>query len=153
MKFFVKRSLLNGNYSVTDGEAVLYNVSMKTKNMVKTFMFTDTDGNEAGTVQRKLSLSKKSCDIIIGGEQKGILKMVRSFTAPSFEMDGTGWTINGNIIGYDFKVMENDYCIIEISREAVSLTDSYLVNAANDDDLLIGAMITVAVNSCYMDKL
>lgn len=82
-------------------------------------------------------------DVCIGTVQKKL-----SFLTPHYEMNFKGWNVTGNFFEWDYDIVDSTGKIVAtVNKEIFNFTDTYSINAVNDEDALYALMLTLAIDA------
>lgn len=111
------------------------------------FRIYDRMGNEVGMLKEKVLSFLPVFEIYIGGSYAGRIKKQFTFFKPRFTLDYNSWTVDGNWLEWDYSVYSGKDKIMTVSKEIMSLTDTYILNIYNDVNALSGLMIALAIDA------
>jgi uncharacterized protein YxjI len=115
----------------------------------------DTTGREIGMVREKIVTLLPKFDLYVEGRRIGRVKKNLTLFSPSFTLDFNGWKAKGNIVEWDYKIKDKDGNLIaKVSKELLSLTDTYVLDIPNPADALYVLMFALAMDAekCSRDK-
>ena len=76
-----------------------------------------------------------------------IIKSI-TFFKPKLELTHKGWRIDGNYMGWDYTIKDNnDHIIATISKELFKLTDTYSIDVVRREDALDAVLVVVAIDA------
>lgn len=132
---------------ITDesGRPVLH-VDGKVFSLHNRLVIREPDGREVAQVQRKLVALRPTYEIMIGGEKAAeVRKHVFTPFHDRFTIDIPGpndLEMSGNLLDHEFTIKQGDQTIATISKQWLSMRDTYAVDvAAGQDHLLILASV------------
>ena len=127
------------------GRPVLH-VDGKVLSLHHRLILRDPAGREAGQVHRKLAALRPAYEITLGG--KNVAEVSKHLFTPfgerfTIDVHGAGdMEINGNLLSHEFTMDRDGQTVATISRRWLSMTASYAVDVAPDeDDVLILASV------------
>jgi uncharacterized protein YxjI len=94
----------------------------------------------------------KKFDIIIHGEQKGMIQEKLSFFHPHYQVDFNGWDIVGNMMEWDYTIRQQDFLIATISRKIFSWANVFYIDTPNPDNELLVLALALAVDAAHTDN-
>ncbi len=120
----------------------------------------DDKGRKIASVKEKIiswrlpfSFESKPVDFIleIDGKKIGKVKSKWAFAKQKYEVDLNGWQIEGNILGWKYKICNKNEQIAKISQRVFDFGDTYVINFANPNNELLVLMLVLAmaVNTPY----
>lgn len=107
----------------------------------------DAAGNKVGVLKEKVLKFLPTFEIYIGGEYRGCIKKEFTFFKPKFDIDFCGWTVDGDIFGWDYSVYSGGQEIMRVSKELLHLTDTYVIDVYDDANALAGLLIALAIDA------
>lgn len=108
----------------------------------------DSTGNHAGTVKEKIISFLPKFEMYLGDSYIGCISKEVSFFKPKYNIDCNGWRVEGDFMGWDYKVVSDDNRkIAEISKELFRFTDTYVIDVANENDALCALMLVLAIDA------
>lgn len=130
----------------------VYNCSGEPKYYVKAEAFTighrihlfrcDTKAEVARIDERVFSFLQRA-NISVMGRELGTITRRFTFFVPKYDIDYNGWSITGDILGWDYAITDSaGNSIASVSRELFHWTDTYALDIIDEDDEL-AALITV----------
>ena len=81
-------------------------------------------------------------------------EVYRSFSLflPRYELDFRNWRVEGDILGWDYRVMQEELEVISISKKPMSMGDTYILRYDNEDHALPGLLIVLAIDAANRSK-
>lgn len=138
---------LGEDSDITDesGKPVLH-VDGKVLSLHNRLVLSRPDGTEVGQVHRRLVALRPTFEITLGGEQVAeVRKHLFTPFGDRFTIDIPGpddLEISGDIFDHEFTVERGGRTVATVSKRWLSLSDTYAVDvAANEDPLLILASV------------
>ena len=117
--------------------------------------------NKLGEVKEKLiawrspfSMEAHPQDFIIelNGKKIGKIKSRFAFGKRKFEFDFNGWIIEGNVLGFKYKVLDGKDIIMEVGQKLLYTGDTYFIDITNPENELLCLMIALAIDSSHTSK-
>lgn len=114
----------------------------------------DSHGKEVGFVKEKLVTLRPSAmieanptdfDFEIRGKKVGKLRSKWAFGKKKYLMDN-GWTVEGNIIGWKYRITSDNITIASISYKPLYWGDTYLITFPESENELLILMIVLAID-------
>lgn len=107
----------------------------------------DAEGRKVGFIQQKLFTFFPKFEIYKNDQYLGCVSRKLSFFTHKFEMDYNGWTMEGNPIGFDYRVQDiNGKHIADINKELFHFTDTYVINVPDQKNALDVLMLVLAID-------
>lgn len=64
-----------------------------------------------------------------------------------YEIDYSGWRVEGDCFGWDYDVYSGNSPIIHISKELLQWGDTYVIDFQNPSDELDGLLLVIAIDA------
>ena len=107
----------------------------------------DTYGNELGVITQKVFTLMPKYDVEINGNYIGQIKQKFTFFKPKYEVDYNGWSVEGNIMGWNYSVNKGFNLIASIKQKIISWGDTYVIDFINQEDELMILMLVLAIDA------
>lgn len=138
-----------------EGERV-YKVDGKALRLRKTLIFEDIKGNKLAKIQERLLPIKET--MVVEDEDGNQLAVIKKgLIAPL----GDHWSVNvrggpdldvqGNILDHEYSIMERRKKIADVSKKWLSLTDTYGVEIAEEQNDILILAIAIAIDMMSHD--
>lgn len=156
MRLYIRQRI----FSWTDSYDV-YDHTGEARYEVRTEIFTlghqihvyeKSSGREVGSIHQKLFTLMPQFDIVIAGKQQGTVRKSFSLFKPYYQLDYRGWEVEGNFLGWDYRVTQNGREIMSISKEVFRLSDCYELSFANEADEMPGLLLVLAIDAANCDN-
>ena len=102
---------------------------------------------EVGAVHQKLFSLLPTFEIVINGNTIGRIKKDFTFFKPKYQIDCNGWQVDGNYIGWNYQVTNQDQVILTITKEPFHWGDTYVIDYLNREDELLGLLLVIAIDA------
>ena len=112
----------------------------------------DALGNEVGQVNQKLLTLVPRFEISVEGRVWGTIKKQVTFFVPKYDIDYNGWHAEGDILGWNYEVYSEHRPVMHVSKQWLSLGDTYTIDIVDERDELEGIMLVVAIDAANCDK-
>lgn len=109
-------------------------------------------GAELGSIHQRLLTFLPAFDIIIGGREQGTVTKQFSLFTPRYEVDFRGWEVEGDFLGWDYRVVQGGSQVMSISKELFTLGDSYVLEFANPAHEMPGLLLVIAIDAVNCSK-
>lgn len=111
-------------------------------------------GREVGAIRQKLLTFLPQFEIVIDGQTLGRVHKEFSFLLPRYRVDYRGWDVEGDFMGWDYRVKRGDATVMTISKELFQLSDTYVLRFQNPADELPGLLLVIAIDAanCSQDN-
>ena len=108
----------------------------------------DADDHEVGTIQeRSLTLLPKF-EVYLGNHYVGSISKEFSFFTPRFNIDYSGWHVEGDFFEWDYSILDQSgRQIAEVSKQLFNWTDTYVIDVQNPNDALGALMLVLAIDA------
>lgn len=107
------------------------------------------DRNELllGIIHQKLLSLMPVFEIEVNGEIIGSVRKHFTFFSNDYEVDYMGWEVKGDIFGWDYDVFSNNDKIINIQKEIMHWSDTYVIDILHEKDELHGLLLVLAIDA------
>lgn len=108
----------------------------------------DRNGYEVGLVKQRIFTWLPKFEIYINGELIGSVNKEFSLFTPKFNIDFTGWQVQGDWLGWDYSIYNTQaQSIASVSKEIFNWSDTYVLNIHNPQDALYVLMLVLAIDA------
>lgn len=108
----------------------------------------DQNGQQIGMVQERVMTFLPKFEFYAYGEYWGCLKKEFTFLTPYFTLDSADWEISGNFTGWEYEIVSASRGeIATVSKELITLTDTYIINVYDPADALAALMVVLAIDA------
>ena len=107
----------------------------------------DETREEVGSIRQKLFTLLPTFEIEIGGQPVGIIRKKFTFFRENYQVDYRGWEVEGDFLGWDYKVMQGSTEIMSITKEIWNWSDTYTLRYANPANELPGLLLVLAIDA------
>lgn len=104
-------------------------------------------GQEVGSIRQKLFTLLPTFEIWIRNRHMGTVQEKISFFREKYEVDYRGWNVDGDFLGWDYRVCHNGREIMSISKELFRLTDTYALSYADPANEIPGLLLVLAIDA------
>lgn len=141
-------------YIYDDYQNIKYSVKAELVSIKPSLNIFDKKGEKIASVKEKLitfrspiSLESKPVDYIleIDGNKIGKLKSRWAFAKRNYLVDFNGWRIEGNILGWKYKIFNGNEQVANISQVIFNLNEAYVINYTDSKDELLILMLVLAM--------
>lgn len=102
---------------------------------------------EVGCIRQKLLTLLPTFEIEIGGRVVGTVRKRFTLLRQAYEVDYRGWNVDGDFLGWDYRVMQGDLEIMSISKEIWNWSDSYTLRYHNPANEIPGLLLVLAIDA------
>ena len=110
-------------------------------------VFDKRTGAEVGSIHQKLFAFLPQFDIVVNGRVHGTVRKEFTFLRPRYRVDYRNWEIEGDFMGWDYRVMAGNTQIMSISKELFNWTDTYVLRYTNPANELPGLLLVIAIDA------
>ena len=110
-------------------------------------VYDKKSGRELGSIRQKLLTLLPVFEIVVDGRLQGTVRREFSLFRPSYRVDYHDWQIQGDIFGWDYRVMQGDLEIMSISKEFFNWSDTYVLNCENPAFEMPGLLLVLAIDA------
>ena len=108
----------------------------------------DRDDRELGTVCQRVLTFLPCFDVYENGEQIGSIQKEFSLFHPRYHIDFNGWKIEGSWAEWDYTITDvHGNTVAIISKELFHMTDTYVIDVADEAEALHALMFTLAIDA------
>ena len=108
----------------------------------------DGIGTHVGTVRERVLTLLPKFDIYLGETYVGCIEKEFSLFHPRFDIDCKGWQIDGDFMEWDYAITDSGGReVARISKELFHLTDTYVIDVADGQDMLCVLMVVLAIDA------
>lgn len=108
----------------------------------------DAAGCEIGVIHQRLFRLLPAFEIEMNGQTVGEIQKEFTFFSPKYQIDFNGWSVEGNLMGWDYDVYDSaGEHIIHISKELLHWGDTYVITFDYPEDELMGMMLVIAIDA------
>ena len=83
----------------------------------------------------------------MGGRTVGVIRKRFTLFRQSYEVDYRGWEVDGDFMGWDYRVMQGDLEIMSISKELFNWGDTYGLYYQNPANEFPGLLLVIAIDA------
>ena len=103
--------------------------------------------DEVGCIRQKLFTLLPTFEIEIGGRVVGTVQKKFTLFRQNYLVDYRGWDVEGDMMGWDYRVVENGRQIMTISKELFRLSDTYALHFDRAPDEIPGLLLVLAIDA------
>ena len=109
-------------------------------------------GQEVGSIHEKLLRFLPTFEIVIGGRLQGTVRKELTFLRPRYQVDYRGWAVEGDLLGWDYRVTQGGQVVMAISKELLSWSDTYVLRYDNPTDEMPGLLLVLAIDAANCSR-
>ena len=110
-------------------------------------VFEKASGREVGYIQQKFFSLLPTFEIVIDGEIRGSIRRKFTLFRQDYEVDYMGWAVEGDFLGWDYRVRRGEKTVMTISKELLNWSDTYILRFAERADEVPGLMLVLAIDA------
>lgn len=108
----------------------------------------DALDREIGTVRERVLTFLPKFELYVGDDYLGCISKQFSLFTPRYDIECNGWTVEGNIMGWDYNVYGADGSLVAaVSKQLFNWTDTYVIDVADPSDSLCALMLVLAIDA------
>ncbi len=104
-------------------------------------------GAELGSVHQKLFTLLPTFELVMDGRVVGTIRRKFTFFRQNYEVDYRGWEIEGDFLGWDYRVMQGSEEIMSISKQLLNWGDTYTLRYNNPANEFAGLLLVIAIDA------
>lgn len=150
MKLYIKQRVFSWSdtYDVYDErEEAKYFVKAEIFSLGHQIHVYGKNENEIGAMHQKLLTLTPEFYVEIKNRQAGTIKKKLSLLRPKYEIDYNGWKIEGDYMGWNYKVLLQDTPVMTITKELFHWGDTYVIDFQNPEDEIPGLLLVIAIDA------
>jgi uncharacterized protein YxjI len=110
-------------------------------------VYDKRSGQEVGSIHQKLLTFLPQFEIVIGGRTVGTIRKEFSFFFPRYQVDFKGWTVDGDLMHWDYSVFQGSRQVMNIEKELLTWGDTYTLTYERIDDEIPGLLLVIAIDA------
>lgn len=150
MRYQIRQRILSwtDSFDITDeyGSAA-YTVRADLLALSHVLRVFDQEGYEIGLVREKLFHFLPTFEVEMDGELVASIRKELTFLRPSYRIDSEGWSVAGDLFGWDYQIMKDGRLCGVISKEVIALSDTYVIDIEDPADELMVIMLVLAIDA------
>ena len=104
-------------------------------------------GAELGAIRQKLFTFLPTFEIVIDGQVRGTVRKKFTFFRQNYQVDYRGWDVEGDFLGWDYRVVQSGMEVMSISKELFHWGDTYALRYDNPANELPGLLLVIAIDA------
>lgn len=150
MRMFFKQRIFSwfDSYDIYDEQGkVIYEVKgqLSWGHCLKIF---DAYGSEVGTVKERVLTFLPKFEVYLGDRYLGCISKEFSFFVPKYDIDYNGWHIEGDFLGWDYRITDGNGGTVAVStKELFHISDQYVIDVPDQSNALIALMFVLAIDA------
>ena len=106
----------------------------------------DRDDKYLGKVVEKVISLLPKYVFFTGENEIGCMKKKITLLKPKFELECAGWTIEGDVLQWNYKVTSGKELIMTCDKKVISLRDTYKLDIIDEKNALLCLMIALSLD-------
>ncbi len=148
MRLVVKQKVFSwfGKYNIFNemGE-VVYQVKGELS-WGKLLRVYDANDMELGYVKEKVITLLPKFEFYMQGGLIGTMNKKFTFLKPKYLLDFNGWSIEGDVWGLNYQILNGTEPIAMVNKKFISVADEYTIDVFNDQNDVLALLIVLAVD-------
>ena len=107
----------------------------------------DEGRDEVGSIRQKLFTLMPTFEIEIGGRVIGTVRKKFTLLRQNYEVDYRGWDVEGDFLGWDYKVVQAHREVLSITKEIWNWSDTYTLRFRDPADEIPGLLLVLAIDA------
>ncbi len=104
-------------------------------------------GRELGSIHEALFTFLPRFEIVIDGRTVGTVRKEFSLFVPHYRVDYRGWDVEGDLMGWDYRVVQGDREVMSIEKEIFNWSDTYVLKFTNPAYEMPGLLLVLAIDA------
>lgn len=104
-------------------------------------------GREVGAIHERLLTLLPQFQIVIDGQVQGTVRREFTFLRPRYHVDFRNWQVEGDLMGWDYRVMQGSTQVMSISKELFQWSDTYVLRYRNPAFEMPGLLLVLAIDA------
>ena len=124
-----------------------YFIEGKVFSIGKKLWIMTPQGEELAYVRQKVPTLMPRFIVEIGGREVAQIAKKFTFLKPKYEIEGLGWTVEGDFLSHDYTVFSVERPIITIHKKWMSWGDSFEVDIGQGTDEVLALAVVLAIDA------
>ena len=107
----------------------------------------DEGRDEVGSIRQKLFTLMPTFEIEIGGRVIGTVRKKFTLLRQNYEVDYRGWDVEGDFLGWDYRVVQAGRELLSITKEIWNWSDTYTLRFRDPADEIPGLLLVLAIDA------
>lgn len=104
-------------------------------------------GEELGSVHQRLLTLLPTFELVMDGRPVGVIRKKLTLFSNNYQVDYRGWNVEGDFLGWDYRVMQGSTEVMSISRQWLAWGDTYTLRFQNPANELPGLLLVIAIDA------
>lgn len=115
-------------------------------------VYDKKSNREVGSVHEKSSTWLPAYNIVIDGNHVGTVARKFRLFAHDYQVNFQDWRVEGDFLGWDFRVYQEEKQIMTISKEWTSWGDTYIMKYDDPKVEIPGLLLVLAIDAACSNK-
>lgn len=115
-------------------------------------VYDKRSGREIGSIHERLFTFLPKFEIVVNGQTLGTISKEFSLFVPRYNVDYRGWDVEGDILGWDYRVTRGNSTVMTISKELFRWSDTYVLEYREPANELPGLLLVLAIDAANCSK-
>ena len=115
-------------------------------------VYDKRSGQEVGSIHQKFLAFLPRFEIVVDGRSQGWVSKEFTFLRPRYRVDYHGWDVEGDFLGWDYRVTCGGGEVMSISKEIFNFTDTYVLRYDNPEYEMPGLLLVLAIDAANCSK-
>lgn len=104
-------------------------------------------GREVGAIHEKLLSLLPRFSLVVNGQHQGVVWKEFTLFRPRYHVDFRNWEVQGDLMGWDYRVVAGTQQIMSIGKKIFNWTDAYVLRYDNPANELPGLLLVLAIDA------
>ena len=104
-------------------------------------------GERLGSVRQRLLTLLPTFELVIGERTVGIIRKRFTLFSQNYDVDYFGWNVEGDFLGWDYRVQRGGMEIMSITKQWLSWGDTYTLRCTNPANEFPGLLLVIAIDA------
>lgn len=104
-------------------------------------------GEQVGSIHEKLLSFLPRFEIVVNGNSLGNVSKEFRFFRPRYHVDYMDWSVDGDLMGWDYQVYQDNREIMTIEKELFRWSDTYVLTYSDPKNELPGLLLVLAIDA------
>lgn len=110
-------------------------------------VYDKDSGRELGSIHQKLFTLLPTFEIRRDGRTLGTVRKKFTLFAQNYLVDYRGWDVEGDFLGWDYRVYRGNEQVMAITKQWLSWGDTYRIQFDDPADELAGLLLVIAIDA------
>ena len=115
-------------------------------------VYEKATGREVGSIHERLLTMLPQFEIVMDGNPRGLIRKEFTLFRPRYQVDFRGWNVEGDLMGWDYRVMRGNVTVMTISKQLFHFSDTYVLDFSNPANEVPGLLLVIAIDAANCGK-